>query len=133
MADDLAEKGIPYDSLKTGVSFQDGDMSVNNLALVTPSLTMDGQGTVDLVNRQLNMSAHVKTLGTAGGLLSLVPVVGKAAERLSDVYLDVEGSLEKPKIRVRPTEGVEKTADGLDEEAVRGIGDLFRIFDQNKK
>jgi hypothetical protein len=94
---------------------------------------MDSQGTVDLVNRQLNMTAHVKTLGTADGLLSLVPVLGKAAEQLSDVYLDVDGSLEKPKIRVRPAEGAEKTVEGVAEAPVKGIEDLFRIFDQKKR
>ncbi|UCG14574.1 MAG: AsmA-like C-terminal domain-containing protein [Deltaproteobacteria bacterium] len=133
MTDDLEGKGIPYDSLNVGVSFQDGNMSVNKLALVTPALTLDGQGTVDLVNRQLNMSAHVKTLGTEDGVLSLVPVVGKAAEQLSDVYLDVDGSLEKPKIRVRPAEGVEKAVEGEAEAPVKGVEDLFRIFDQKKK
>jgi uncharacterized protein YhdP len=133
MADDLAGKGIPYDSLKVGLSFINGNMSVNKLALLTPALKTDGQGTVDLVRRQLNMTAHLKTLGAANGLLSLVPVVGKTAEQLSDVYLDIAGSLEKPEIRVRPAKGAGKTVEGEADEPVKGIGDLFRIFDQIKR
>jgi uncharacterized protein YhdP len=133
MTDDVAGKGIPYDSLKTRLSFQNGDMSVNELALVTPALTMDSKGTVDLVNKQLKMSAHVKTLGTEDGLLSLVPVAGKVAGQLSDVYLDVDGSLEKPKIRIRPAEGEEKAVEETAEAPVKGVEDLFKIFDPKKK
>jgi hypothetical protein len=79
------------------------------------------------------MSAHVKTLGTEDGLLNLVPVAGKVAGQLSDVYLDVDGSLEKPRIRIRPAEGEEKAVEETAEAPVKGVDDLFKIFDPKKR
>lgn len=135
---DAIGKGIPYDSLNTQTSFQKGNMSVNELFLVTPALELDGKGRVDLVQQQLNMMAHVKTLGTADSILGLVPVLGKAAASLSEVYLNVVGPLEKPNISIRPAGGVKKT--GKDEtqkgketvdDVIRGIGkELEKILGQ---
>jgi uncharacterized protein YhdP len=127
--DDSVGKGIPYDSFNVGASFQEGNMSVTELLLVTPALEMDGRGRVDLVQQQLNMMAHVKTLGTVDSVLGLVPVLGKAAVSLTEIYLNVEGPLEKPKISVRPAKKLDQV--GKDEaqegektvdEVIRGIG-----------
>ncbi|MGD8775540.1 MAG: AsmA-like C-terminal domain-containing protein [Syntrophobacterales bacterium] len=126
---DAGSKGIPYDSLNTQTSFQEGNMSVNELLLVTPALELDAKGKVDLVQQQLNMMAQVKTLGTAESVLGLVPVLGKAAATLTEIYLNLEGPIEKPKISVRPgaklkqagkdtTQEGKKTADDM----IRGIG-----------
>ena len=128
MAADAASKGIPYDSLKLQASFKNGNMSVNRFNLETPALTMDGQGTVDLVYRKLNMGAHVKTLGTVDGLLGLLPVVGTAAESLSDVYLDLEGPVENPRISVRPAKGPTEAEKDKPEEGAKDVDDVDKVI-----
>jgi uncharacterized protein YhdP len=128
MAADAASKGIPYDSLKLQASFKNGNMSVNRFNLETPALTMDGQGTVDLVYRKLNMGAHVKALGTVDGLLGLVPVVGAAAESMSDVYLDLEGPVENPRISVRPTKSPTEAEKDKPEEGAKDVDDVDKVI-----
>lgn len=106
MADNLVNKGIPFDSIKYRASFNDGIMSVEKLRLKSPGLNMDAQGTVDLVNRHLSMTADAQTLGTIDKVLGLVPVAGKTVTKLTNVYLNIKGPLEDPKISVRPAKGV---------------------------
>ena len=105
-ASDLVHKGIPFDSIKCRVSFNDGIMSVKKLRLTSPGLNLDTQGTVDLVNQQLSMTADVQTLGTIDKVLGIVPIAGKAAKKMTKVYLDIEGPLEDPKIHTRPLKGI---------------------------
>lgn len=81
-------------------------MSVKKLSLTGPGIIMDAQGTVDLVNRHLSMMPDLQTLGTLHKVLGLVPVLGKAAERLIHAYRDINGPLEDAKIDVHPDKGI---------------------------
>jgi len=103
--DDMNKKGIPFDSLTYRATFQDGTMSVNKLRLLSPALNLDADGNVFLVQEQLDMNAHVELFGTVDTLLDLVPVLGKAAGKLTNVYLDLKGPWANPKIRVRAAKG----------------------------
>jgi uncharacterized protein YhdP len=136
MADDSAGKGIPYDTLQVRNSFKDGSTSISKLHLKTPALTMDSQGTVDLVNRRLNVNADVQALGTVDKVIGFVPVLGKSGEKLTNIYLNVHGSLEDPKVAVRPAKGVvkavvgeveapEKDAEGVFKDIGEGLDKLF--------
>ncbi|MEJ2233080.1 MAG: AsmA-like C-terminal domain-containing protein [Syntrophobacterales bacterium] len=106
IADNLVNKGIPFDSITYRASFKDGIMSIEKLGLTSPGLNMDVQGTVDLVNRNLSMTGEAQTLGTLDKVLGLVPVAGKAAQKLTKLYLDIKGPWEDPKISVRPAKGL---------------------------
>jgi len=109
MASDLVKKGIPFDSIKCRASFNDGIMGVNELSLTSPGLNMDAQGTVDLVNQHLSMKADLQMLGTVDKVLGLVPVVGKAAKKMTKVYLDIKGPLDDPDIHTSPLKGITKS------------------------
>jgi hypothetical protein len=104
--DDLATEGLPFDSLIYRATFQDGTMSVNKLRLLSPALQLDADGNVFLVQEQLDMKAQIELLGTVDTVLGLVPVLGKAAGKLTNVYLDLKGPLDDPKIRVRAAKGI---------------------------
>jgi uncharacterized protein YhdP len=94
--DDINKKGIPFDSLNYQATFQDGTMGVNKLRLLSPALNLDADGNVFLVKEQLEMSAHMELFGTVDTLLDLVPVLGKAAGQLTNVYLDLKGPASAP-------------------------------------
>jgi uncharacterized protein YhdP len=104
--DDMNKKGIPFDSLIYQATFQDGTMSVNKLRLLSPALHMDADGNVNLVKERLDMKAHLELLGTVDKVLDLLPVLGKAAGQLTNVYLKLKGPWDNPKIRVLPTKGI---------------------------
>ncbi|UCG13613.1 MAG: AsmA-like C-terminal domain-containing protein [Deltaproteobacteria bacterium] len=106
LGSDLGGEGMPFDSVEARASFGGGYMRVGNLRLEGPTLNVDAQGTVDLVNQQLNMKADLETLGIADNVLNLVPVLGQAGQMLSRVGVNVQGSVENPKISVRPSKRV---------------------------
>jgi uncharacterized protein YhdP len=134
--DDMAKEGIPFDSLTYRATFQDGTMGVNKLRLLSPALHMDADGTIYLVQQELDMKANIELLGTVDALLDLVPVLGKAAGQLTNVYLNIKGPLANPKIRVLPAKGITKagkkgTTDSgkAAEDVVKEIGEgLEKIF-----
>jgi uncharacterized protein YhdP len=103
---DINKKGIPFDSLTYQATFQDGTMSTNKLRLLSPALNLDADGAIYLVKESLDMKAQIELFGTVDTLLDLVPVLGKAAGQLTNVYLDLKGPWENPKIRVRPAKGI---------------------------
>jgi uncharacterized protein involved in outer membrane biogenesis len=134
--DDMANEGIPFDSLTYQATFQDGIMGVDKLRLLSPALHMDGDGTIYFVKQRLDMNAHLEFLGTLDKVLGLVPVLGKAAGKLTNVYLQLKGPLENPKIRVLPAKGItEAEKKGTQdtgkaaEDVLKGLGKgLEKIF-----
>lgn len=126
--DDINKKGIPFDSLTYQAAFQSGTMSVNRLRLLSPALNMDADGNVYLVKEQLDMKAQLELLGTVDTVLDLVPVLGKAAGQLTNVYLDLKGPWEDPKIRVRPAKGITEAGKKGTKDTGKAAGDVVKEF-----
>jgi len=116
--DAFATDGIPYDTMKVNAEFQAGSLTVDQLKLSTPAMTIAGTGTIDLVQERLKMQAGVAVLKTADQVLGFVPLVGKLAKNMTEVHVDVEGPVDKPTISIRPAEGLTK---GIEDE-VKEIG-----------
>jgi uncharacterized protein YhdP len=126
--DDMNKKGLPFDSLTYQATFQDGTMDVNKLRLLSPALNMDGDGTIFLVQEQLDMKAHLELLGTVDTVLDLVPVLGKAAGQLTNVYLDLKGPLANPTIRVRPAKGITEAGKKGTKDTGKAAKDVVKEF-----
>lgn len=124
--DDIANKGFPFDSLTYQATFQEGTMGVNKLRLLSPALHMDGDGTIYLVKQRLDMNAEIEFMGTLDKILGLVPVLGKAAGKLTHVYLNLKGPLENPKIRVRPAKGITKAGKKGTQEGGKAVEDVIK-------
>jgi uncharacterized protein YhdP len=124
--DDMAKEGIPFDSLIYQATFQDGIMGVNKLRLLSPALHMEGDGDIYLVKQRLDMKAHLEFLGTLDKVLGLVPVLGKAAGKLTNVYLKLKGPLENPEIRVLPTKGLTKAGKKGAKDSGKAAEDVFK-------
>jgi uncharacterized protein involved in outer membrane biogenesis len=126
--DDLANEGIPFDSLTYQATFQDGTMGVNKLRLLSPALHLDADGTIYLVKERLDMKAHIELLGTLDKVLGLVPVLGKAAGQLTNVYLKLKGPWENPKIRVIPTKGITEAGKKGTQDSGKAAEDVIKEF-----
>jgi uncharacterized protein involved in outer membrane biogenesis len=124
--DDMANEGIPFDSLTYRATFQDGTMGVNKLRLLSPALHMDADGNIYLVKQRLDMKAHIELLGTLDKVLGLVPVLGKAAGQLTNVYLKLKGPLENPKIRVRPAKGITEAGKKGTQDSGKAVEDVIK-------
>jgi hypothetical protein len=126
--DDMAEKGIPFDSLTYQATFQDGTMDVNKLRLLSPALHLDADGNIYLVKQRLDMKAHIELLGTVDKVLDLVPILGKAAGQLTNVYLKLKGPWENPKIRVLPTKGITEAGKKGTQDSGKAVEDVVKEF-----
>jgi uncharacterized protein involved in outer membrane biogenesis len=126
--DDMAKEGLPFDSLTYRATFQDGTMGVNKLRLLSPALHMDGDGTIQFVKQRLDMNAHLEFLGTLDKVLGLVPVLGKAAGKLTNVYLKLKGPLENPKIRVLPAKGITEAGKKGTQDTGKAAEDVIKGF-----
>ena len=123
---DFTSKGIAYQLMAAGVSFDGGNMRVNTFRIRSNGLNIDARGTINLVNQQLNLKVDIEPLGTVSDVLSLVPIAGKAAESFTKIYTDVQGPLEEPRIIIRPAETVIK---GVEEGAKASGSILERSVD----
>jgi hypothetical protein len=126
--DDINKKGIPFDSLIYQATFQDGILSTNKLRLLSPALNMDADGTIYLVKESLDMKAQIELLGTVDTVLDLVPVLGKAAGQLTNVYLDLKGPWANPKIRVRPAKGITEAGKKGTKDTGKAAEDVVKEF-----
>jgi uncharacterized protein involved in outer membrane biogenesis len=126
--DDMNKKGIPFDSSTYRATFQDGTMDVNKLSLLSPALNLDADGNVFLVQEQLDMKAHIELFGTVDKVLDLVPVLGKAAGQLTNVYLDLKGPLANPKVRVRPAKGIMEAGKKGTQDTGKAAEDVVKEF-----
>jgi uncharacterized protein YhdP len=60
---DFSDRGIPFETITAQTSFDKGTLNINKLHFASDAMTVDGQGKIDLINRNLNMEA---LLGTSG-------------------------------------------------------------------
>ena len=72
------------------------------------------------------MNAEMELLGTVNKVLDLVPVLGKAAGKLTHVYLHLKGPWENPKIRVRPAKGITKAGKKGTKDSGKAVEDVFK-------
>jgi uncharacterized protein involved in outer membrane biogenesis len=95
---DFSDRGIPFETITAQTSFGKGTLNLNKLHFGSDAMTVDGQGKIDLINRNLNVEALLVPLATVDKTLHYVPIVGKALEDVTKIQIDVEGPLEDPKI-----------------------------------
>lgn len=122
MADGLAQKGISFESLALVVKLDPQGAHITNSSLLTPAFNTQGTGLVSIVEQSLDMELELAVLGTLDKVVGLVPLVGSAASNITKVFLVVEGPLEKPRVIVRPAQGVIKTVEGGITDPVKELG-----------
>ena len=96
----VQDKGLAFKSIKAQADFSEGNMRVNMLRLLSDAADIDANGTVDLVTQRLDMYADVEPLQLTDKALGIIPLLGKSISGITNVYLDVRGTLADPKIKV---------------------------------
>jgi uncharacterized protein YhdP len=120
--DDFANKGLPYRRITAQASFDNGNMDLKDWRFESNVMNMGAQGRINLVEEQIKMGVKLKPLGAVTTVVGMVPLVGKAAAGLTEIHLDVSGSLEDPQISIVPGQGI---ADAVQDEA-RGVGRVLK-------
>lgn len=89
----LQHKGLAFDKSLVTLSAEDGVVALNSLTLTSKSYAMDGFGTVNYRDDTMDVTIRVNLLELVTGLITHVPVIGSAVDRLSSIAeLVVKGS-----------------------------------------
>jgi uncharacterized protein YhdP len=102
MIENLSGEGIPFQSIKTQTSFAKGTLNLNNLDFESKAINVNSQGTIDLINQELNIEAKLVPFETAKKAFNIIPIVGEKTGNLTEIHIDIKGPLEDPKIHAAP-------------------------------
>ncbi|MFC1863187.1 AsmA-like C-terminal domain-containing protein [Thermodesulfobacteriota bacterium] len=105
-ANDFQDKGIFFKAIKSESTFSNGNMNLNNFIFISDSLNGNCQGAIDFPDEKIALQIVIEPLQTVDKILGLVPLLGKQAQKLTNIYLTVEGPLDDPAVRTTPTRGV---------------------------
>ncbi|MBW1864720.1 MAG: AsmA-like C-terminal region-containing protein, partial [Deltaproteobacteria bacterium] len=106
MIEKLSSDGIPFQSIKTQTSFTKGTLNLNSLDFNSEAMNVNSQGTIDLINQDLNIEAILVPFATVNKALNFIPIVGKTAGGLTQIHIDIKGPLENPKIQAARIKGL---------------------------
>jgi len=131
---DFDKDGLNYKTITTQAAFSKGNLDIKNLQLDSDSMNMAAQGRIDMVNEQLNLAMNLGTLGPLPGeVLKAIPLFGKPVDGLTEIQVAVNGSFEKPDIRMGLIQGAEKAPkaeERNDAKPIRSLGDLLKQLGQ---
>ena len=128
---DLANQGIPYESLTAQVSVANGTLTMSELHFSSEALVIDGGAELDLRDMNVKMKTILVPLARVDEALHYVPLVGVALDAATKVQITIDGPLKHPKIHtaefeqlregvgsavesVRPKTLLEETREGLE-------------------
>ena len=134
---DVARDGLLFDRIKGNLTFTDGVMTSEDLAVTSPAFDMAFVGKADLARDRLDFIIGVKPLQTVDKVLSNIPVVGwiltgkKKAFVIANFH--VTGSNQDPQVEAIPFSslsdmavGIFKRTFGLPGKIVDDVTELFK-------
>jgi uncharacterized protein involved in outer membrane biogenesis len=134
---DVANDGLLFDQIKGNLTFTNGVVTSDDLALASPAFDMAFVGKADLAKDRLDFIIGVKPLQTVDKVLTSIPLAGwiltgqKKAFVIANFH--VTGSSQDPKVEAIPFSslsdmavGIFKRTFGLPGKIVGDVKDLFR-------
>jgi uncharacterized protein YhdP len=100
IVDDLKDQGIPFRKIKSQNTFGKGVMGVKGFQFVSDAMMMTVQGKDNLIEENLDLEIKLEPLRSVGKAIGSIPLIGKTAEDLTEIYLEIKGPYEKPEIRL---------------------------------
>jgi len=120
--EDFANKGLPYQKIIAQVDLKGGNMDLTKLRFESDAMNIDAQGRIHLLEEQMDVGARLKALGMVSTAMGAVPVVGKVAANFTEIYFNLSGSLNDPRVSIIPGQGV---ADAVEDQA-KWVGSVFK-------
>ena len=126
--DNFVDKGLPYQKITAQATFNNGNMDLNDFRFESNVAEIESRGRINLVEEQMDIRATWKPLRTVSTALGIVPLVGKVAAGMTEIHLNVSGSLDDPRVSYIPGQGI---ADAIQDEAkgagrvLKGVTDFF--------
>ncbi len=119
--EDFVTKGLPYRRITAQVDLKNGNIEVTNFRLESDATNIDAKGRINLLEGQMDVGVRLRPLGAVSTVAGAVPVVGKVAASLIEVYLNLSGSWDDPRASIIPGRGVAHAIEGQ----AKGVTDFF--------
>jgi len=103
---DMSGEGVAFKRATLDADMRDGVLHAEPLVVEGNALGAASIGDVDFVQGNLTLKVEVEPLGTVDAVLERVPILGRVGQKLTRIYLDVEGPFTDPDIRVSPAKGL---------------------------
>ena len=120
--EDFAGKGLPYRNIIAQTTLNGGKLDVTNFRFESDAMNIDAKGRIDLLEEQMDVGVRLKPLGAVSTVAGAVPVVGRVAASLTEIYLNLSGSLDDPRVSIIPGQG---TVDSIQDQA-KGVGSTLK-------
>lgn len=99
IVDDLRDQGISFRTIKTQNTIKNGILAVNGFEFISDDMMMNAHGNNNLIDEDLDLVIKLEPLRSVGKAIGRIPLLGKAAEDLTEIYLKIKGPYENPEIR----------------------------------
>jgi hypothetical protein len=106
IVDDLKDQGIPFRKIKSQNTFGKGVMGVKGFQFVSDAMMMTVHGKDNLIEENYDLEIKLEPLRSVGKAIGSIPLIGKTAEDLTEIYLKIKGPYEKPEIRLATEEEI---------------------------
>ncbi|MEN6484864.1 MAG: AsmA-like C-terminal domain-containing protein [Syntrophobacteraceae bacterium] len=94
---DLTKEGCPYDEIKMKGNLKDGVFTLGDSSIDGPCVRMVWKGTVDIVEKKVDLVALVSPLKTVDSIVKHIPVIGNVlGGSLLTIPVQVVGDLQDP-------------------------------------
>ncbi len=114
------------------LTFDNGILDLDEFHFSSDVMTIDGQGTIELLKKRLNVEALLAPLMAMDDALNLVPLVGDALQDVNKIQIRVEGSLDEPQIHTEEAREIGQSIETEVEQptkSLEGVGRrLKKIF-----
>ncbi|HUI25501.1 MAG TPA: AsmA-like C-terminal domain-containing protein [Candidatus Kryptonia bacterium] len=96
---DLRNNGLPYTTIAVTADLRDGILILRNAVLNGPTMKMVAQGSVNVLDQTLDVTALVAPLKSVDAVVSSIPLVkGIIGGSLISIPVKVSGPLDNPKV-----------------------------------
>ncbi len=96
---DFAEEGFPYNLLTASAEIKDGKMNITRAAMDGPSLKVACSGSVDLVEKSLDLELVVIPILAVDSVIDKIPLISQLfGEKSSSIPVKITGSWSDPEI-----------------------------------
>jgi hypothetical protein len=122
--DNFNSQGLPYRKITAQTTLHSGNMDLTDFLMKSDAMNLAAQGRIALLKKQMDINVSLIPLGAVSTVMGVVPLVGKVAAGLTEVHLNVSGSLDDPRVRIIPGQGI---ATSIQSQA-QGVGSKLRGF-----
>ena len=108
IVDDLRDQGVSFRTIKTQNTIKKGILAVNGFEFISDEMMMNADGDINLIDEDLDLVIKLNLLRSVGKAIGSIPLIGKTAEDLTEIYIGIKGPYEKPEIRPATTKEIDE-------------------------